>query len=290
MLPLIYMLKETWNTFPRQIVQKINGLLEQAQPNSLKAFHIYKMCKAENLWSKSYSEFSFLLEGFYHTHPAERSKSQVDQFLDRPIDWRSYESLNLTFRTADISSTEIRDIASWAHHMLRLRYQEASPISSVETISKAVYDLTHPDITEKDDHIDFEDFCDAWKDAVDKLYGKRFENEHKLVLSELKNLNQTLDSQALNLPSRSLLDRIYLTQTEIDWVERALRALTNETAMPRYPLSRGPDKDRVINLLKWLTLWEVTKSSKSPVVQDKAEKIRSYLQLECENLLATCRR
>ena len=284
------MLQETWNTFPRQIVQKINGLLDQAQPNSLKAFHIYKMCKTENLWDKSYSEFSFLLEGFYQTHPAERSKSQVDQFLNRPIDWRSFESLNLTFRTADISATEIRDIASWAHHMLRLHYQETSPISSVDTISKAVFDLTHPDFSGKDQNIDFEDFCEAWKEAVDKLYGKKFEDEHKLVLSELRSLNHALESRALNLPRRNLLDRIYLTQTEIDWVERSLNAVANGLTMPRYPLSRGPDKTRIVDLLKWLTLWEVTKPSKSPVVQEKAEKIRNYIVKECENLLATCRR
>ncbi|MBC7466314.1 MAG: hypothetical protein H7256_10005, partial [Bdellovibrio sp.] len=66
------MLKEVWSTFPQQIVQKMNGLLDQAQPNSLKALQIYKMCKAESLWDKSFSEFSFLLEGFYQIPTSER--------------------------------------------------------------------------------------------------------------------------------------------------------------------------------------------------------------------------
>jgi len=284
------MLQETWNTFPRQIVQKINGLLDQAQPNSLKAFHIYKMCKNENLWDKSYSEFSFLLEGFYQTHPAERSKSQVDQFLNRPIDWRSFESLKLSFRTADIGPGEIRDIASWAHHMLRLHYEETSPISSVESLSKAVYDLTHPEFNGKDEHIDFEDFCEAWKNAVDKLYGKKFEDEHKLVLSELRTLNLLMERRALELPSRSLLDRIYLTQTEITWVERTLEAVTNGTSMPRYPLSKGPTKTELVDLLKWLTLWEISKAAKVPAIQQKVEKLRFCIQKQCDELLATCRR
>ncbi|AZZ36280.1 hypothetical protein CIK05_05575 [Bdellovibrio sp. qaytius] len=284
------MLKETWNTFPRQMVQKINGLLDQAQPNSLKAFHIYKMCKNENLWDKSYSEFSYLLSNFYQTHPAERSKSQMDQFLNQPMDWRSFESVKLTFRTADIGSSEIRDIASWAHHMLRLHYDKAPQFTSIDTLSKAIFDLTHPEFNEKDQDIDFEDFCDAWKSAADKLYGKKFEAEHELVLSELRNLNHLIETHALEIARRHLLNRIYLTQTEINWVEKSREAVMAGTAMPRYPLSRGPDKSQLVDLLKWLTLWEVSRSSKAAAVQDKVEKLRIYIQNECDFLLATCRR
>lgn len=281
------MLQETWNTFSRQIVQKINGLLDQAQPTSLKAFHIYKMCQAENLWDKSYSEFSFLLEGFFQTHPAERSKSQMDQFLNRPMDWRSFESVHLTFRTAEISPNEIRDIASWAHHMLRLHFEKTSPISSVDTLSKAIFDLTHPALGEKDQNIDFEDFCDAWKTAADKLYGKKFEAEHQLVISELRNLNHVLETRAVELLQ---LNRIYLTQTEIDWVERSREAVMKGLNMARYPLSKGPQKTRLIDLLKWLTLWEISKGVEAAVVQIKVEKLRIYIQKECDDLLATCRR
>lgn len=283
------MLQETWNTFTRQIVQKINGLLDQAQPNRLKAFHLYKMCKTENLWDKSFSEFSFLLEDFYHTHPAERSKSQMDQFLNRPMDWRSFETVNLTFRTAEIHFSEIRDIASWAHHMLRLHYEKTSPVSTVETLSKTIYDLTHPGIGEKEQNIDFEDFCDAWKKAADKLYGKKFEAEHQQIILELRNLNQILESRALELP-RHMLNRIYLTQTEIDWVERTLEAVMAGLSMPKYPLSKGPTKPRLIDLLKWLTLWEISKDVKAPAVQAKVEKLRGHIQNECDDLLATCRR
>lgn len=284
------MLQETWNTFPRQIVQKINGLLDQAQPTSMKAFHIYKMCKAENLWDKSFSEFSFLLEGFYQTHPAERSKSQFDQFLNRPIDWRSFNSVHLTFRTAEISANEVRDVASWAHHMLRLHYQKTSSISSIDTLTKTIFDLTHPDFNGKDQDIDFEDFCDAWKEAADKLYGKKYEAEHQAVLSELRTLNNVLETRTLELPRRSVVDRIYLTQTEIDWVERSREAVMKGVSMPRYPLTRGPSKTQLIDLLKWITLWEISKSVQAPALQAKVEKLRSYIEKECDDLLATCRR
>lgn len=284
------MLQETWSTFPRQIVQKINGLLDQAQPTSLKAYHIYKMCKAENLWDKSFSEFSFLLEGFYRTHPADRSKSQFDQFLNRPIDWCSFATVNLTFRTAEISFFEVRDVASWAHHMLRLHFQKTSSFSSIDTLTKTISDLIHPDFNEKDQDLDFEDFCQAWKEAADKLFGKKYEAEHELVLSELRTLHHVVETRMLELPRRSVIERIYLTQTEIDWIERSRNALMKGLGMPRYPLTRGPTKMRLIDLLKWTTLFEVSRSLKVPALQAKVEKLRIYIEKECDDLLATCRR
>lgn len=284
------MLKETWNTFPQQIVQKVNGLLDQAQPNSLKAFQIYKMCQTESLWDKSFSEFSFLLEGFYQIPLLERTKSQMDQFLNRPIDCSSFESVHLTFRSAEIGLNEVRDIASWAHHMLRLHYENTSPVVSVETLSKTIFDITHPGFDEKDHDIDFEDFCQSWAKAVASLHGEKFQTEHIAMLSELRNLDRDLKTRVAHLPSPTVLERIYLTQTEIDWVRQSREAIVMGATTPKYPLSKGPAKIQLIELLKWVTLWEVTKSVKAAAAQDKVEKLRNYIQSECDRLLANCRR
>lgn len=284
------MLQETWITFPRQIVQRINGLLDQARPTQLKAFHLYKMCKTEELWDKSFSEFSYLLDCYYQTHPAERSKSQFDQFLNRPMDWRSYESVSLNFYTADIGYTEVRNVASWAHHMLRLHYKRSAEFASIDTLTKTIFDLTHPGYGGKEQNIDFEDFCNAWKAAADKLFGKKFEAEHQAVIAELRQLNHKMETAALEGPRRSMLDRIYLTQTEITWVERVLEAVTKQLKMPKYPLSKGPDKTRLLDLLKWLTLWEISKDVPAPAVQAKVIRLRDHIQNDCEELLATCRR
>lgn len=284
------MLKEVWVTFPQQIVQKINGLLDQAQPNSVKAFQIYKMCQAESLWDKSFSEFSFLLEGFYQIPRSERTKSQMDQFLNRPIDCSSFESVHLTFRTAEINQNEIRDIASWAHNMLRLHYEKNSPICSVDTLSKTIFDVTHPGFDEKDQEIDFEDFCEAWIKAGVSLHGEKFAADYLAILSDLRNLDRTVKNRVAHLPRPAVLDQIYLTQTEIDWVEQAHEAVNAGTQMPRYPLSKGPTKLRLADLLKWLILWEVSKSSKAPAIQEKVAKLRNYILTECDWLLANCRR
>lgn len=284
------MLKEVWSSFPQQIVQKINGLLDQAQPNSLKAYQIFKMCQSEALWDKSYSEFSFLLETFYQVPRGERTKSQMDQFLNRPMDFSCFESVHLGFRTAEIGQSEIRDIASWAHNMLRLHYEKTSSVATVECLSKTIFELTHPGFDEKDQDIDFEDFCLAWTKTVGSLYGQQFATEHQAMLTELRQLDRALKARVAQLPRPAILDRIYLTQTEIDWVQRSLQAVTAGAGVPRYPLSKGPSKIQLIDLLKWLMLWDVAKSAQAPALQDKAEKLRRYIQGECDWLLENCRR
>lgn len=284
------MLQETWNTFPRQIVQKINGLLEQAMPTSIKSFHFYKHCKSENLWDKSFSEFSYWLSDYYQRPIHERSKSQIDQFLNRPMNYQDYETLSLTFRTANIEASEIRNIASWAHHMLRLHYEKISDITSVEALNQTIHDLTHPSYGAKDHSLDFEDFCEAWKDAANKLYGKKFESEHMYIISELRHLNFIQEKQILASHRQTMLNGIYLTQTEITWVERALSAVKKGLMIPRYPLSKGPTKNRLIDLLKWTTLWQISKDVKAVAVQAQVIKLRDHIEQECEDLLAKCRR
>ncbi|MBC7466146.1 MAG: hypothetical protein H7256_09140, partial [Bdellovibrio sp.] len=239
---------------------------------------------------KSFSEFSFLLEGFYQIPTSERTKSQIDQFLNRPMDCSSFESVHLTFRTAQINEHEIRDIASWAHNMLRLHYEKTSPVASIDLFNKAICDVIHPGFDEKDHDIDFEDFCQAWTAAVTGLYGEQFAAEHLAILSELRDLDHGLKTRALRSVRPAMLERIYLTQTEIDWVERSLKAVNQRLEMPRYPLSKGPTKARLSELLKWLILWEVTKTTKAEALQNKVQKLRNYIQGECEWLLANCRR
>ena len=118
------MIQDAWKTFPRQIVQKINALLDEAEPNQTKAFQLYKMCQFENLWQGSFENFSDHLSDFFKVVKSERNKSDFDRYLNRPMDFISYENFHLTFRSAAIESQSIRDIASWAHHMLRLHFKK----------------------------------------------------------------------------------------------------------------------------------------------------------------------
>ena len=184
------MVQDTWKSFPRQIVQKINSLLDVAEPNQTKAFQLYKMCQFENLWRGSFESFSDHLSDFFKVVKSERNKSDFDRYLNRPMDFVSYENFHLTFRSADIESQSIRDIASWAHHMLRLQFKSELAVFSIQALYETVFALTHPSYTDKDHDIEFEDFCVSWQQTSIKLFVKRYEHLQTQILSDLRKLHK----------------------------------------------------------------------------------------------------
>ncbi len=280
-------MQDAWKSFPQQITQKINGLLDEAEPNAAKAFQLYKMCQSENLWTDSFSQFAFHLSDFFTLAKAERSKSNFDAYLSRPMDCISFESFQLTFRSAAISSQSVRDIASWAHHMLRLHFKEDSSVFSLEAMQLTVHSLTHPSFEEKDQDIDFEDFCSSWQKSAGKIYGKRFEAEHAVVLAELRSVERQKSIELQQQTRRR--HSIYLTQTEIEWTQAVQTAAQQEKKLPRYPLTKGPQKERLVELLKCVTLYEIAFSSDIQQLVQHRLRIRLTVLDLCDWLLTHCR-
>ena len=278
------MIQDAWNTFPQQITQKINGLLDDAEPNQTKAFQLYKQCQSEDLWPGSFEMFSQHLIDFFKVVKSERNKSDFDRYLMRPMDFTSFENFHLTFRSAEIEPESVRDIASWAHHMLRLHFKNDLNVFSVEVLSQTIHDLTHPSFVEKDHDIEFEDFCISWQHSCHKLFGKQNEFIQLQVLSELRNLHQ---QQISKLQKRviSIQPTIYLTQTEIFWVESVEKAALLFEKPPRYPLSKGPEKNELIDLLKCTTLFEIAFGSDLPKLVAHREAIRETVLNRCRWLL-----
>lgn len=110
------MISELWNRFPRLLEENINGLLEGATPNRMKAFHLYKNCKSEGLWKDGFSEFSDLLDDYFQKPKYERTKSAFDRYLRKPMDHNLFSEFYLDFRTADVQQSSVYEIASWAHN------------------------------------------------------------------------------------------------------------------------------------------------------------------------------
>ncbi len=284
-------MQDAWKYFPQQITQKINGLLEEAEPNSAKAFQLYKMCQSEDLWKDSFRKFSDHLSEFFQLAKAERSKSQFDRYLERPMDCVAFDNFQLTFRTAAIDPQSVRDIASWAHHMLRLHFRADSSVFSLNAMQLTVYSLTHPTFEDKDQEIEFEDFCQAWEKSAGRLYGKRFDNEQLSLLTELREFEKQqnqIHSQVKpnHLPLRRLQDGIYLTQTEIDWTAAVAKAVSENQMLPRYPLTKGPQKERLIELLKCTALYEIAFGSEVPQLVAHRPRIRTTVLDHCHWLLA----
>lgn len=277
------MIKELWHSFPRLLEHKINALLDGAEPSPTKAFQLYKTCQRENLWHESFEKFSEHLNHFFGLPKSERRKSDLDHFLDRPLHSALYEDFQLNFRNALVDSRAVVDIASWAHHLIRVSYKSNSAVISSDVLLKTLHYITNPPLFEKAQDIKFEDFCLAWKKTVFKLFGKKYDSEFTMILNELQWLNTQIKVE--ETPQERFFPGIYLTQTEIDWTTSVQKAVAENAPIPKFPLSRGPQKQRLIDLERTISLYKVVQTTKLPEFIKHRDNIRATILDRCESLL-----
>ncbi len=284
------MIKELWRSFPQLLEEKINSLLDEAEPSPQKAFQLYKTCQRENLWSEGFEKFAEKLERFFSVPRHERRKSDLDSLLDRPVSATVFADFHLNFRSGLVSSAAVLNIASWAHNIMRLGYKTDSAVISTDVISRTLNYITHPPFFEKAENIEFEDFCAAWKKTVFSLFGRQYDAEMEKIVAELRWLNTQLKAEEKVEKRVGFVPTIYLTQTEIDWTEAVQKAVRDNSEIPKYPLSKSPQKPRLIDLLRTVSLYQIVQNSKLPEFLEHREKIRATILDRCEKLLRECAR
>jgi hypothetical protein len=279
------MIQEWWQIFPRLLEDNINSLLDDLEPCPAKAFQLYKTCQRENLWNDSYEKFSSKLSDFFAIPRCDRRKSDIDCLLDRPMDWQTYEDFHLNFHNGLVNTSSVSKMVSWAHNMMRVSLKTDSVVISLDVLGRTLNYITHPPLFEKSENIQFEDFCASWKKTVFQLFGKKYDSELNKVLSELQWLNTQL-KEAEKAQGRPIsIVTIYLTQTEIDWVEAIQKAVLKNTPIPDFPMSRGPQKPRLMNLERTSKLYKVVQTTKLPELLVHRERIYATLLDQCEQLL-----
>lgn len=279
------MIKELWNSFPRLLEEKINALLDEAEPRPTKAFQLYKTCQRENLWSDSFEKFSEHLNQFFSLPRYERNKSVLDAILERPLQADLFEHFHLDFRTALVNSRSVMEIASWSHHLMRVSAKTNSVVISTDVLTRALQYITSPPVFEKAKDIEFEDFCMAWKKVVFNLFGKKYDPELNKILAELQWLNKQIKEEEKNPQERKFFPTIYLTQTEIEWTEAVLKSVAENSPIPKFPLSRGPEKQRLIDLERTISLYRIVQTTRLPELLEHRDNIRVTILDRCTRLL-----
>lgn len=283
------MITESWNLFPRLVEQKINSLLDEAEPSAAKAFQLYKTCQSEQLWSdpseNSYQKFAQHLADYFSVPKFQRRKSHLDSFLDRPINSVDYENFHLNFRTAHVSSRAVQNLVSWAHNIIRVSKKTNSVVISTDVLNRAVNYITQPPLFEKAENIEFDDFCAAWSKTVFKLFGNKHDTEFKALLNELQWMNAQLHITEKQIREQNVHPTIYLTQTEIDWTLAVRQAVTEDQPIPKFPLSKGPQKQRLIDLERTVTLLKTIQTTRFAELVKHEESIRATILDRCEGLL-----
>lgn len=281
------MIHELWHSFPRTLVERINSLLDEAEPSQAKAFQLYKACQSEGLWDETFDKFQRKLNAYYELPKYKRSKSALDKMLNSPLPSVMFEDFHLNFRNASVDNRSLISLASWTHHLLRVGGKYTSVVIAEDVIAKTLNYITHPPLFEKSSNIDFDDFCEAWGKTVFNLYGKTHEAEMTRIVGELRYLNTQLIVEEQQRRDRPLtIPSIYLTQTEIDWTMAVMEAAEENLEMPKYPLSRGPEKPRLIELLRVVQLYKIVQNTQLPEFVKHRENIRATILDRCQNLLA----
>lgn len=280
------MIQELWGLFPRLMEQNINGLLDQAEPSPARAFQLYKSLKREGLWLDSYQQFLERIEEFYSVPRAKRKKSDFDRYLEQPMDDCIYENFHLNFRSAEIPEKSIDNLASWAHHLIRVSKKTSSPVISSAALFRALVYITNPQPYEKVENIEFQDFCKAWEKAVGKLYGLKHDPEFNELLGELNFIDSQLKESAKNAMQNLPAPLVYLSQSEIDWTIAVRQSAYERSTIPKYSNPRGAQKLCLLELERVISLYRIVQVTKDPDLIKHRENIRTTILDRCDRLLA----
>lgn len=282
-----------WKLFPQILEQKINALLDSSTPNPTKAYQLYKTCKNENLWRNSYEIFAVHLQDYFSLSLRDRAKSYFDCFLDRPMDKHIYDSFTLSFRTAVVCPQALSEVADWSHEQMRSHSQNTgSVVISTDVLTRTLQSITSPAAHEKDHDIEFEDFCAIWEKTVFFLFGRKYDEDLREILREVRRLNLELKIAEENTQKAEgrFIPGIYMTQTEINWTADVQDAAFQYGELPRFPLIRGAEKVRLIELQRATELYNLLYRNQRPELQKHRDNIRATILDKCDRLLKECAR
>lgn len=279
------MIAEMWGSFPRLLVNNIDALLDEADPNPIKAFHLYKTCQHEGVWTGEFAEFAKRLDAFYSKPRHLRSKGLFDSYLDRPMHRSTYAEFHLTFRNCVVHPRALDNLSSWLHHMMRVGAKTSSLVASIDVMRRTLGTIANPGPLDKDENIGLDDFCEAWKKTVFKLFGRKYEPELESLIGEIRWLQTQLEEAEVAAREKKLVPSIYLTQTEIDWTLDVREAALQYEMTPNFPLTRGPQKQRLQELERAGQLYNIVQQTKLPELLRHREKIRATILALCDGLI-----
>lgn len=271
--------------FPRLIERNINGLLDVAEPTALRKLQIFRALRSNGLFAGDIQRFSLSVDEFFSRPRSERRKSQFDVYLDRPMDHQVFSLFQLDFRVAVVPDQTLRDLASWAFNLIRVNKKTSNPLMGLDVILAALKRVTNPSRLEKARDIEFKDFCAAWKRAVFTLFGSDQDQEFNSLLQELSWLDQESKRAEREAIETALVPGIYLTQTEIDWTIAVHRAASENAEAPKFPLSRGPEKQALKDLERVALLYNSARVSNLPEIVKNRDRILATVLDRCEALL-----
>ena len=73
---------------------------------------------------------------------------------------------------------------------------------------------------------------------------------------------------------------------KIEWITSVHTAVLTEQPIPEFPLARGPQKPRLIDLERTISLYQIIQKTKSPEFIRHRDNVRATILDRCDHLLA----
>ena len=255
-------------------------LLKEARPSRLRLHQLVKTFQSERP-DLSYADIERRLLSVYALSFDRRTTSTVERVFQTPVYPWLMGQLLLNFSTACISETVQYRSATTLRHMIEGTLDLPMRITEASLLQQVTHRLVTPRHDQISSGIGLDHFIETWAEVCFRRYGDLYGD----LFGQLRDLVEQVRGMPLQIHSKAViateqeLNRLQLSQTDLDWMKAVLMSFTVSERPPTYPLSRGPQTPtvrRIETLIRTLHVIPMTKH----------EPIRHAVIQTCETLLA----
>lgn len=268
----------------RQLIEGLNQavsfelgkLLKEAIPNRDK---IYRLAKT---LQKEFSSCPPIIESLqeqikaYYAAPFSRRDSNcfLKAFGRKPYPWLQNQFC-LNFSNAEISDTQLVKLSNTLRFLFAKMIHPPEDLLQIPILHLTLYRLTHPRSHEKTSGLDLHDLRPIWRQEAQRKWGTRFQFFFSWLdedLDEEPDFKWPIPQNPMGSIDCHLGSDLGLTQTDLDWMKDLLKALYNNTDLPKYPLSQGPTKRSTRQLEKVARAFNVHRATDKALLFGYATK------------------
>ena len=223
--------------------QKVTHLLlalqKDCKPNRNKFNQLRRILQSE-FPNRPVQTIEKQILSYYNINFDRRTESAFSQnFSIKKQTWLQNQFL-LDFKKSYLNETLIYNSSVELNHLLTKSIDAPFEIMDSKIIHVVLYKLTHPRWDEPSANLDLYDVLRKWSEICFSRFGNKYESIFKQL--ELLLTGKALDSSLLKTSSelQTEKDPLFLTATEITWIEDVLKCMARSKPLPDYPIAQGP--------------------------------------------------
>jgi hypothetical protein len=269
-------LEERLALLDQRVAERLGLLLKKAMPSRERIHQLVFLLQRET--ESSSQDFNSKILSYYRAPFERRTKLE---FLIRlelvPSDWLHSQFI-LNFSTAKISDAALFQTAKYFSFQFSSAIPAPRELIDPSFFFAVMIRLVSPKAHEPKSGLRLYEFVTAWETTARSRWGAR----HDLFFRDLRNgLKSPIQLERYPQPK---ISEIWVTQTDLDWLNQIRSALEDGHSLPPYPLSRGPDLGALLQIEKLVNGYNAALMKGTKL--EKLDCIHQALEKECLRLLS----